>query len=309
MRKYTIASRPVSDYDLRLLRVFRAIVECGGFSAAAQVLNLSRSTISIHISNLEKRMRVRLAQRGRSGFTLTEQGKTIYEGSLRLFNALDEFAWLIDDLGGELSGELSILCSDEVALAQQLKLPSLISWLNRKAPNLKIGLNSSTIPEIEKALLNDEAHIGIMPEYRNIDGLEYRPAYVDTFYLCCGAQHILYMRDDNSITDAELADCATVHPGIDVNLAGIKQLRDLNLSARAYQFDTRAPLVLSGNYLGFFPLSYIQGFIERQEMRLLQPDKRYYDVKHVFVHRKHRVMDRKTAIFYQAWKEIVGFTP
>ncbi|AJQ92364.1 LysR family transcriptional regulator [Gynuella sunshinyii] len=300
MRKHSGLPKPVSEYDLRLLRIFRVVVECGGFSAAEQVLNISRSTISVHISNLEKRMNVRLARRGRSGFALTEKGKAIYEGSLTLFEALNEFSWLVDSLDEELSGELSILCSDEVALARQLKLPETIAWLNRKAPKLQIALNSDTVPAIEKALLNGTAHVGIMPEFRNIEALEYQPGYEEIFYLCCGARHPLFHRADESIDDAELAACATAHPGIDVNLAGIEQLRGLNLSARAYQFDTRTPLVLSGCYLGFFPMSYIQGFIERGEVRLLQPDKRCYRVNHAFVHRQERVMDAKIELFYQA---------
>ncbi|MEJ2743372.1 MAG: LysR family transcriptional regulator [Gammaproteobacteria bacterium] len=98
MKKSSALPKPVSEYDLRLLRVFRVVVECGGFSAAEQALNISRSTISVHISNLEKRMNVRLARRGRGGFALTEKGKTIYEGALKLFESLNEFAWMVDGL-------------------------------------------------------------------------------------------------------------------------------------------------------------------------------------------------------------------
>ncbi|MEJ2755293.1 MAG: LysR family transcriptional regulator [Gammaproteobacteria bacterium] len=50
MKKSSALPKPVSEYDLRLLRVFRVVVECGGFSAAEQVLNISRSTICVHTS-------------------------------------------------------------------------------------------------------------------------------------------------------------------------------------------------------------------------------------------------------------------
>ena len=36
----------VSDFDIRLLRLFRSVVECGGFSAAESVLGIGRSAIS-----------------------------------------------------------------------------------------------------------------------------------------------------------------------------------------------------------------------------------------------------------------------
>ncbi|MEJ2755294.1 MAG: LysR family transcriptional regulator, partial [Gammaproteobacteria bacterium] len=89
-------------------------------------------------------MNVRLARRGRGGFALTEKGKTIYEGALKLFESLNEFAWMVDGLDDALSGELSILCSDEVALARQLRLPETIAWIHEKAPKLQIALNSDT---------------------------------------------------------------------------------------------------------------------------------------------------------------------
>ena len=48
----------VSDVDLRLLRVFRNVVDSGGFAAAELQLNIGRSTISRHIKDLEARLGV-----------------------------------------------------------------------------------------------------------------------------------------------------------------------------------------------------------------------------------------------------------
>src|SRR5450432_1060626 len=63
----------LSEGDIRLLRVFAKVVEAGGFSAAQIELNVSQSTISTHMTALEQRLRVRLCERGRSGFRLTEK--------------------------------------------------------------------------------------------------------------------------------------------------------------------------------------------------------------------------------------------
>lgn len=46
----------VSDVDLRLLRAFKTVVNCGGFSAAEIDLGIGRSTISTHIGELEARL-------------------------------------------------------------------------------------------------------------------------------------------------------------------------------------------------------------------------------------------------------------
>ena len=77
----------LSDVDLRLLKVFRVVAECGGISAAEVELNIGRSTISRHIKDLEIRLGVTLCQRGRAGFVLSSEGQHVYQSSLRLMGA------------------------------------------------------------------------------------------------------------------------------------------------------------------------------------------------------------------------------
>ena len=66
----------LSNIDIRLLRVFRQIVESGGLSAAELQLNISRSVISRHLKDLETRLGgLELCRRGRAGFALTDEGQ------------------------------------------------------------------------------------------------------------------------------------------------------------------------------------------------------------------------------------------
>jgi DNA-binding transcriptional LysR family regulator len=54
----------IGDIELRLLRVYRAVVERGGLSAAQVELGLGLATISKHLSDLELRLGMRLCSRG-----------------------------------------------------------------------------------------------------------------------------------------------------------------------------------------------------------------------------------------------------
>ena len=56
----------VTDLDLRLIRVFLAIVDAGGVSAAQDVLGVGQSTISSQLATLETRLDFRLCERGRA---------------------------------------------------------------------------------------------------------------------------------------------------------------------------------------------------------------------------------------------------
>ena len=46
----------VSDMDVRLLRVFKTVADCGGMAAAELELNIGTSTVSRHIKDLETRL-------------------------------------------------------------------------------------------------------------------------------------------------------------------------------------------------------------------------------------------------------------
>ena len=64
--------------DLHLLAIFMTVAQCGGFAAAQVALNVSQPTISRKIGDLERGLGMRLCQRGRAGFHLTDKGRVGY---------------------------------------------------------------------------------------------------------------------------------------------------------------------------------------------------------------------------------------
>lgn len=56
----------IGDTEIRLLRIFKAVVACGGLAAAELELNIGRSTISRHLRDLEERLGLVLCRRGRA---------------------------------------------------------------------------------------------------------------------------------------------------------------------------------------------------------------------------------------------------
>jgi DNA-binding transcriptional LysR family regulator len=88
----------LSDMDLRLLQVFKSVVECGGMSAAELELNIGTSTVSRHMKDLETRLGLTLCRRGPGGFALTPEGQRVYDETLRLLAAVDGFRSSIDDI-------------------------------------------------------------------------------------------------------------------------------------------------------------------------------------------------------------------
>ncbi|TFZ33058.1 LysR family transcriptional regulator, partial [Pseudomonas syringae] len=88
----------VSDFDIRLLRLFKSVVAAGGFSAAESVLGIGRSAISQQLSDLEQRPGLRLCQRGRACFSLTDAGRWAHQSSLQLLSAQESFRTEVNGL-------------------------------------------------------------------------------------------------------------------------------------------------------------------------------------------------------------------
>ncbi len=129
----------LSGSDLTALRVFDAVARNQGFAPAQVELGLSQPAISNHIAALEQRFGVRLCNRGRSGFSLTEKGRFVLESTRSLFTALDEFSGAMDDLREQIVGTLRIGIVDAISTDVRMRLPDAVegglAYFERRVPN------------------------------------------------------------------------------------------------------------------------------------------------------------------------------
>ncbi len=69
----------MSDTNLNLYKIFCVVAESKNYKEASEKLYLTESTISSHITNLEKKLDIVLFYRERDGLTLTKAGKELYD--------------------------------------------------------------------------------------------------------------------------------------------------------------------------------------------------------------------------------------
>jgi hypothetical protein len=74
----------------------------------------------------------------------------VYRAVIDLFDSLNDFSLLVGTLGKELSGELVILCADQLDKNKQQKLARVVELAYDSAPNLHIVLDGDSISNIEK---------------------------------------------------------------------------------------------------------------------------------------------------------------
>ncbi|WP_168014762.1 LysR family transcriptional regulator [Halomonas salinarum] len=274
----------LSDTDLRLLRIYRKVVECGGFSAAEVELNISRAAISMAMNDLETRLALRLCQRGRSGFALTDEGAEVYEATLQLLAATEGFRTRVNSLHAWLKGELNIGITDNLVTMPQMHITDSLSALKERGPDVQINIRMIPPNDIELAVLDGRLHTGVVPELKTLPGLHYRSLYEEASQLYCASGHPLF--DVENVTDGQLASADAVMPAY-AQAPEIKAMHEpLRATATATDREGIAFLILSGRYIGYLPTHYAERWVRDGQMRALNPQKWHYLTRYSAITRK-----------------------
>ena len=234
-----------SSADLHLLRVFSAVVEAQGFSAAQITLNVAPSTISRQISALEVRLGMRLCQRGRKGFRLTENGEVVYAATKTLFAALAQFDETVDGTRGKLVGSLSLAAVDNWIFNQQAPILGALSKFVQMAPDVTLELHSMAPDDIEIAVQDEHISFGLGVFHKHKPGLSYDLLSSETIGLYCGKQHLLASATSPKEIDA-LLQISNFSKRAYLNEDIVAPLtRSLRSNARAHQIEGIAMLILT----------------------------------------------------------------
>lgn len=263
----------VSDIDLRLLQVFLTVVRCGGFAAAQPILNIGQPTISEHMNRLETRIGVRLCERGRGGFRLTEPGQQVHQAALRLFTSVEDFRHEISDVDKQLRGKLNIGIIDNTITNTASPLPLAIHRFNQRASQVQIQIQVKPPLEMEQSVLHGRLHAAIGPYPLHISGLDYSPLFEEKQYLYCSNSHpfsSLTKIDMNTIRGAQIVARSYLHAA-DLKVLGV------NASAALIDnVEAQAMLILTGQYIGFLPSHYAKQWVIKNQLKTLLPDALHY---------------------------------
>ncbi|WP_413729959.1 LysR family transcriptional regulator [Sodalis sp. RH22] len=263
----------ISNIDLKLLKVFKTVVESNGFSNAQTLLNVAPSTISAQMSQLEVRLGFRLCQRGRAGFLLTAKGEAFYQYTLQFLQSLHEFQERSTALKGGLTGTLRIGFLDNVVTDPKNPLCQAIEMLMQLPQNtLHLELETLSPPELEKKVLDHslDAAISIFPG--RLPGLCYQALYDEQDILVCRKDHPLVEVDNpQHIISALPGTPRVIRTFLTNNEFPLQVVKD-TVSASVSNLEASAILVLTGLYIGFFPQHYIQRWLDSGELVSLRPD-------------------------------------
>jgi len=257
----------LSKADMHLLYVFSAVAEARGFSAAQIALNVSPSTISRQVSDLETRLGMRLCHRGRNGFRLTGEGEIVLAAARKLFSALDRFGDIVDGTRNRLAGRLTVAVIDNWALSDEAPIMAALTRFVEAAPEVSLELHTLAPGDIEIAIQDGNAAIGVGVFHRHKPGLIYETLCVERVGLYCGVGHPLFDAGHDGgaerlVRQAKFACRAYLD---EETVAPVS--RGLESNAFAHQIEGIAMLILTGRYIGYLPRNFADVWVRRNRMK------------------------------------------
>ncbi|MBU2894068.1 LysR family transcriptional regulator [Colwellia sp. D2M02] len=141
------------------LHTFCTLVDVGHFTLTAQRLYMTQSGVSQHVKKLESQLSTELLLREGKSFTLTEAGIKLYQQGQALLISLNKLEQEIkkDD---KYKGRIKIQSPGSIGL----KLYPYLLTLQKKHPDLIIDYTFAPNTAIEKSIIEQQCHLGLMTE-------------------------------------------------------------------------------------------------------------------------------------------------
>ncbi|MDO6446149.1 LysR family transcriptional regulator [Colwellia sp. 1_MG-2023] len=304
-KKKAALSRQLADIDIRLLNVFKAVVDFGGFSAAEIPLNLANSTISNYIADLENRLDMHLCDRGRAGFKLTEHGLVVYNATVELMAALEQFRATINQSHHRLLGYLHIAFAEHMLSVHDSCMITALQAFTEMAPDVEVKISTMSSDEVTTAVQNKNVDIGVTVLSERFNEFESLALFSEEMLVYCAQGHPLFNQEE--ISPQELQHYHFVEsPRLMRGREPHSDMELWNKTAIAHHQEARATLILSGAYLGILPKHIVSNWGLNNKMKPLFIERYGYQNPFKAVRLKKGTNELITDVFFQCLKSAIS---
>ncbi len=184
----------------RQLRAYRALVQTGSVTRAAETLNLSQPTISRQISMLEESLGFRLFERlGNNRLVPSELGERFYREVEGTLQGLEELNWIARGISTSQRERIRVTATPPVLNSDFFI--AAVNQFTRDHPDVELRIQWDLRTQIEAAVVGRRSDIGVSA------GPSEHPALVDTELLLINAalavpvSHPLANKKDATVDD------------------------------------------------------------------------------------------------------------
>ena len=238
--------------DLNEMAIFAVVVGSGSFTKAAEKLKLPKSTVSRKVSQLEKRVGVRLINRTTRNLKPTETGKLYHEHCMRMLEQAEEADRVVNNMQAEPSGTLRI--STPLSFGTPFFISTIKSFMEQYPKvNVEIFSDDKMVDLLEQEI--DVAfRIGPLTD----SSLVARNLGTARLSLCASPEYIAKHGYPKSIQSLEDHNCVS-HPASAWTFQTANGVFEFEPKSRMYANDMEMlhRMVLEGFGIGAIPQIFI----------------------------------------------------
>ena len=177
-------------FDLEDLQAMVAVVDQGGFRAAALAMNLSQPALSRRVSKLEEALGVQLFERTTRRVSLTLVGREFYGRAVEILQGVEASLYNIGDLA--LShGEVTVACVPSVA---HNLLPPVMQRFHGKFPRTRLRIVDEGAHAVLHNVARGDSDFGVNFLGADEPGIDFEPILQERFVMACRFDHPLARR-------------------------------------------------------------------------------------------------------------------
>ena len=174
--------------NLHRLWIFMQVVECGGFSAAAQQLYMSQPSVSNQVRQLERSLHTTLIDRSGARIRPTAEGDVLMGYAREIFKLADEAVAAIQQLSGVQAGRLVV---GGTATVGTYLLPDLLADFRQHYPGIECDLFIGTGAQVLKQLTDGEIGLAMLTDSPSDSHLVTTPVLSERLLLVSAPDHRL----------------------------------------------------------------------------------------------------------------------
>ncbi|CAG9192500.1 LysR family nitrogen assimilation transcriptional regulator [Paraburkholderia tropica] len=164
--------------DIRQLKYFVAIVDCGSLSKAAKRLCVAQPSLSQQVANLEGELKSQLLLRSHQGVQPTEAGRALYLRARDVLRQVEEIPLAVQVKGTE-SGQVAIGLPTSVAVVFALPL---YDYVRRHYPGIRLHIVEGMSGYLAELMANGRLDMAILFREAETRGIAVRPLFEENLY-------------------------------------------------------------------------------------------------------------------------------
>ena len=170
------------------LRTFHYTAKHQSFTTAASMLFVTQPAVTAQIKALEEGCRLKLFKRKGRQVHLTEEGKTLYEYTQKIFQYEKEIENIIDEMKALKRGILRVGSTKTYA---RYFMPSLLSSFHKDYPHIKLHLDEGSSLDMINSLLAFKNEVAVIAKASENPGVTFVPLSQEELVIIIPPNHPL----------------------------------------------------------------------------------------------------------------------